>query len=153
VDALPTQTTAGDIGGYLDHLKVGSRQDLPRREANGVAKVLIALFFALFISLTARANPLPSRDPRIIVPLLQTWHEHDGFSRLTLLLGQPDLDIGSSIHIWVFRLNDGTSIYANAAQRDRMISISRSAPGGLAQKLYQPIAHDLDRPQPSSAPF
>lgn len=118
-----------------------------------VTKLLSVLLLALVCPLAARADTLPSRDPRAVVPLLQAWHEHDGYGRLTSILGKPDMDIGNGIHIWVFRLDDGTSIYANAAQRDRLIGISRSAPGGLAQKLYQPIAHDLDRPQPSSAPF
>lgn len=139
--------------GYRLSAYVAPRQGVHRGETDDVAKVLIALLVALLPSVAAQADPLPSRDPHVVVPLLRAWHEHDGYDQLTHILGKPDMDIGSGIFIWVFRLKDGTSVYANAAQRDRMISISRSAPGGLAQKLYQPIAHDLDRPQPASAPF
>jgi hypothetical protein len=33
------------------------------------------------------------------------------FSRMQLLFGKPDNDIGSGIHIYVYDLNDGTKIY------------------------------------------
>ena len=140
----PTPATGGPLP--LD-------KPFPAAKLSGVTKLLSVLVLALFVSDAARADSLPSRDPQVVVPLLRAWHEHDGYARLTHILGRPDSDIGSGIFIWVFRLNDGTSVYASAAQRDRLISINRRAPGGLAQKLYQPIAHDLDRSQPSSAPF
>jgi hypothetical protein len=117
------------------------------------ASILGALLLSVLLPVAARADTLPSRDPQVVVPLLQGWHEHDGYARLTQILGKPDADVGSGLYIWVFRLQDGSSIYVHAGQYDRLMGISRSKPGGLAQKLYTPMGHDLDHPVPASAPF
>jgi hypothetical protein len=117
------------------------------------ASILGALLLSVLFSLHSRAGTFPSRDPQVVVPLLQAWHEHDGYRRLTQVLGRPDGDVGSGLYIWTFRLTDGTTVYASAGQLNRMMGISRSAPGGLKQTLYTPMAHDLDHPVPASAPF
>jgi hypothetical protein len=113
----------------------------------------------VFLALTAlpfliHAAPLPSRDPQVVVPMLRAWHEHGSFARLERILGKPDVDIGSAFSITLFRLADGTSIYVKATpSRNRIYTISRRAPGGLAQTLYEPLDGDLDKPEPASAPF
>ncbi len=120
----------------------------------GVMKLLATLLLGLVFSLAARANPLPSRDARVVVPLLRGWHEHGSFARLEHILGRPDAETISGFALTEFRLTDGTSIFVHATpSHNRVYTITRSAPGGLAQTLYEPLAGDLDRPQPASAPF
>jgi hypothetical protein len=118
-----------------------------------VKKAILLLAF-VFAASSARATTLPSRDPRVVVPLLQAFHEHEGFGRILRILGAPDGDIGSAYSITIFRLRDGTSVYVKATpSRNRIFYITRSAPGSLAQTLYEPLDRDLRHPVPSSAPF
>jgi hypothetical protein len=118
-----------------------------------VLKVL-AVVLALCFPLSAHAGSLPSRDPRAVVPLLEAWHEHGSFAHLERILGRPDGEAIAGFSITEFKLNDGTSIWVRSTpSHNRIYAITRSAPGGLAQTLYEPLARDLDWPQPSSAPF
>ena len=115
--------------------------------------VLIALTWVLAIA-GARAESLPSRDPQVVVPLLRAFHEHEGFGRVMGILGRPEEEAISGYSITVFRLEDGTSVYVKATpSHNRIFCISRSAPGGLAEMLYDPLTRDLRQPVPSSAPF
>ncbi len=119
-----------------------------------MTKILPILLLALALPLAARADFLPSRDPQVVVPLLRTWHEHGSFARLEHILGRPDAETISGFSLTEFRLADGTSIYVHATpSRNRIYNISRSAPGSLAQTLYEPLDGDLDHPLPASAPF
>ena len=118
-----------------------------------VKRALLPLALGL-ATLSVRADPLPSRDPQVVVPLLQAFHEHESFGRLLHILGRPEAQTISGYSITVFRLNDGTSVYVKASpSRNRIFDITRSAPGSLVQTLYEPLDRDLDHPMPSSAPF
>jgi len=120
----------------------------------GVMKPFAILLFVLLIPLAARADALPSRDPQVVVPLLQTWHEHGSFASIERILGKPDDETISGFSITTFRLKDGTSVYVKATpSHNRVFGISRSAPGALAETVYEPLEGDLDHPVPSSAPF
>jgi hypothetical protein len=117
-----------------------------------MSKLLLLLVLAL--PLAARADSLPSRDPQVVLPLLERWHEHKGFFQLEHILGRADRQSISGFAISVFDLTDGTSVYvASTPSHNRIFTIRRSAPGGLAQTLYEPLPGDLDRPLPASAPY
>ncbi len=119
-----------------------------------MTKLPAAFLLTLVFSVAVRADSLPSRDPQVVVPLLQAWHEHGSFARLEQILGRPDAETISGFSLDAFRLSDGTSVYVHATpSHNRVYTITRSAPGGLAETLYGPLAGDLDRPQPASAPF
>jgi hypothetical protein len=119
-----------------------------------VQRLLFSLLLGLLLPLAARADALPSRDPRVVVPMLQAWHEHGSFARIVSLLGAPDEETISGFSITTFHLKDGTSVYVKATpSHNRIFGISRSAPGVLAESLYEPLGGDLDHPAPSSAPF
>jgi hypothetical protein len=112
------------------------------------------LCFALLLPLAARSATLPSRDPQVVLPLLARWHEHKGFFQLEHILGRADSETISGFAITVFNLSDGTSIYVSSTpSHNRIFTIRRSAPGGLAETLYEPLRNDLDQPQPTSAPY
>jgi hypothetical protein len=118
------------------------------------ASILGALLLSVLFPLHSRAGTLPSRDPQVIVPLLRAWHEHGSFARLEQILGAPDDESISGFSIATFRLKDGTSIYVKATpSHNRIFGISRSAPGVLAENLYEPLDGDLDHPLTTSAPF
>ena len=50
------------------------------------------------------ADAAPSRDPQVVLPLLQSWHEHGSFARLETMLGKPDSDTISGFSITEFKL-------------------------------------------------
>ena len=119
-----------------------------------MVRVLLSILAAFSLPFAAQAAALPSRDPQVVVPLLQAWREHGSFLRLEHILGRPDREVVSGMAVSVFDLRDGTSIYVKSTpSHNRIYTISRSAPGRLIETLYEPLAGDLDRPQPASAPF
>jgi hypothetical protein len=118
------------------------------------AGLLLLLGTLTLLPLAARADTLPSRDPHVVVPLLQAFHEHGSFARLKQILGAPDREELSGFSITVFRLTDGSSVYVKATPRhNRIYDISSRAPGVLAWTLYSPMVPDLDHPIPASAPY
>jgi hypothetical protein len=119
-----------------------------------VMKPFAVLFFVLLVPLAVRADALPSRDPGVVVPMLQAWHEHGSFASIERILGKPDEETISGFSITTFHLKDGTSVYVKATpSHNRIFGISRSAPGALVETLYEPLGGDLDHPVPGSAPF
>jgi hypothetical protein len=117
-------------------------------------KTCFLLLLGVFLPLAARADALSSRDPGVVLPKLQGWHEHGSFASIERILGKPDEETISGFSITTFRLKDGTSVYVKATpSHNRILGISRSAPGALAETLYEPLEGDLDHPAPSSAPF
>jgi hypothetical protein len=119
-----------------------------------MTKLLPVLLFALLAPLAAQGASLPSRDPQVVLPLLERWHEHKGFFQLEHILGRADRETISGFAITIFDLTDGTSIYVSSTpSHNRIFTIRRSAPGGLAETLYEPLRTDLDDPQPTSAPY
>jgi hypothetical protein len=118
-----------------------------------VKTVLLLVTLALATS-HASANPLPSRDPQVVIPLLQAFHEHEGFGRIEQILGSPDSNAVSGFSITTFQLSDGTSVFIQATpSHNRIYTITYRAPGSLAETLYDPRNRDLRHPLPSSAPF
>jgi hypothetical protein len=116
-------------------------------------KAVRLLAFALAVS-SVHASPLPSRDPQVVVPMLAAFHEHEGFGHVVRILGRPETETISGFSLSIFHLEDGSSVYVKASpSRNRIFEITRSAPGSLAQTLYDPLYHDLRHPVPASAPF
>jgi hypothetical protein len=101
----------------------------------------------------APAATLPSRDAAVVIPLLQHAAPDGGLARVETILGAPDASFVSGFRIYVFHLNDSTSLYVSSPDRHRVFGIRRSAPGSDAETLYEPLGADLMRPPPRSAPF
>jgi hypothetical protein len=51
---------------------------------------MLILFLAFLAPLVASAATIPSRDPQVVLPLLERWHEHKGFFQLEHILGRAD---------------------------------------------------------------
>jgi hypothetical protein len=123
-------------------------------KVRAVMKRFAILLIGLLLPLAVHADTLPSRDPGVVVPQLQAWHEHGSFASIVRILGKPDGEVISGFSITTFHLKDGTSIYVRSApSHNRVFGISRSAPGALAETLYEPLDGDLDHPLAASAPF
>jgi len=117
-------------------------------------KPFAVLLVGLLLPLAARADTLPSREPGVVLPKLEAWHEHGSFASLERILGRPDAEVISGFSVTTFRLKDGTSVYVEATpSHNRIFGINRSAPGVLAETIYEPLDGDLDHPLTTSAPF
>jgi hypothetical protein len=110
----------------------------------------VLLLGTLFFS-TARATELPSRDPGVVVPLLV--HGPRNLAGIERILGRPDSSFISGFRIYVFHLEDATSVYVASPDQRRVFGIRRSVLGAEAVTLYEPLGDDLMRPAPTSAPF
>jgi hypothetical protein len=53
---------------------------------------------------------LPSRDPGVVVPLLRVVPRQDAYPRVQEILGQPDMDVGSAFHVYLYTLSDQSQI-------------------------------------------
>jgi hypothetical protein len=97
------------------------------------------------------AAELPSRNPGVVVPLL--IHAPRNLAGIERILGRPDSSFLSGFRIYVFHLEDSTSVYVASPDQRRVFGIHRSALGAEAVTLYEPLGDDLMRPAPTSASF
>jgi hypothetical protein len=72
---------------------------------------------------------LPSRKAIIVLPLLKRFSSKDTYSKIETILGKPDVDIGSGIYIYVFRLDDSTSVTVGTPDRISVFGIKRAGYG------------------------
>lgn len=95
------------------------------------AVLLIALAAFLFTGFVRAGNApkLPSRKATVVLPLLKQFSQKDTYPKIEEILGKPDMDIGSGIYIYVFRLDDSTSITVGTADRNSVFGISRTGHG------------------------
>jgi hypothetical protein len=114
---------------------------------------ILCLVTLLFAPTSLRADGLPSRDPRRVLPLLAGLSDGGSLRTIAAILGKPDSAFVSGFSIYTFRLDDSTILYVTTPDRHRVFGIRRRAPGGNAQTLYEPLPHLLKHPLPGSAPF
>jgi len=99
----------------------------------------------------------PDRDAATVMPRIRKAIDvGPTFESLSGILGEPDLDIGSGIHIFVYRLSDGTGIrvgtpdknavsYVYQADNRLFPSEAGQAPGG--QQPFDEVLW-VERPKP-----
>jgi hypothetical protein len=118
-------------------------------------RTLVPFLLAVLFSpgLLRAGDILPSRDPRVVIPLLAQTSGHESVHDIECILGRPDDSFVSGFHIYVFRLDDATSVYVASPDRHRVFSLRRSVPGDNAVTLDEPLGDDLDHRVPTSAPF
>ena len=117
--------------------------------------VLLLLAALLSPSLScAHDAALPSRDPKVVLPLLKKFNEHSGNRRVVEILGKPDDDLVSGFSIRVYRLTDSTSIYVKStSDHGRIMGISRTGTAKTSRMIYEPLIQDEMTPPVASAPF
>lgn len=64
------------------------------------------------------APRLPSRDPVVVVPLLQSFTAGKAYKDVVAILGKADLDVGGASPSATFRLSDGSSIHVATRNPD-----------------------------------
>jgi hypothetical protein len=99
----------------------------------------------------AARSQLAARMERLAgAPLPPTARKESVFTKLTAATtfkemlgwaGAPDADIGSGIHIYVYRLDDGSEVWVGTPGGDRII-YARQMKGGQLQQdlLHQPVS-------------
>jgi hypothetical protein len=65
----------------------------------------------------------------VVLPLLKQFTKEDSFAEIQKMLGKPDLDIGSGIFVYVFRLDDSSSVTVGTADRKSVFYIERTGHG------------------------
>jgi hypothetical protein len=75
------------------------------------------------------AGSLPSRKADVDLPLLKQFSSKDNYSKIEQILGKPDKDIGSGVYIFIYLLDDSTSISVSTPDRNTVFGISRFGPG------------------------
>jgi hypothetical protein len=120
-----------------------------------MARTLVLSLLAILLSfgLLQAEGTLPSRDPRVVIPLLSQTPARQSLHDIERILGRPNESFVSGFHLYVFRLDDATSVYVASPDRHRVFSLRRSVPGAIAMTLYEPLGEDLVHPLPTSAPF
>lgn len=84
--------------------------------------VVFALSFSSSLILAKRTD-LPSRKASLILPILQKVSEKEKYSKVEKILGKPDSDIGSGIHIYSFTLNDNTHVIVGTPDKNEVLYI------------------------------
>ena len=88
----------------------------------------------------------PDRDAAtVMLRIRKAIEAGPTFERLSDILGEPDMDIGSGIHIFVYRLSDGTGIAVGTPDRKKVMYIEH------AGKRLFPVAPPA-QPQPAAPP-
>ena len=75
--------------------------------------LIFVLAGALLLPVLAHASDassLPSRKAAVVLPLLKKISKEDTYSKIEKILGISDMDIGSGMYVYVFRLDDSTSV-------------------------------------------
>jgi hypothetical protein len=86
------------------------------------------LLFPAFVHATD-ASSLPSRKAAVVLPLLQKISSKDDYPKIEQILGKPDMDIGSGIYVYVFRLDDSTSVMVGTSDPKSVFYIHRTGHG------------------------
>jgi hypothetical protein len=90
---------------------------------------LLILLSAFLISSLGRATDtaaLPSRKAAVVLPLLKQFSKREGYPKIEKILGKPDMDIGSGLFIYVFRLDDFTTVSVSSPDGKSVFSIRRA---------------------------
>ena len=90
-----------------------------------LAGVVLCLVYAH----AADVSSLPSRKADVVLPLLKQFSKEDTYSKIEKILGNPDMDIGSGIYVYVFRLDDSTSVMVGTSDHKSVFYIHRTGQG------------------------
>ncbi len=73
----------------------------------------------------ALAETKPSRDAAKVMPKIEKLTTQSEFRDVTAILGEPDRDVGSGIHVYLFRLSDGTELRVGTPDDKDIMYIDR----------------------------
>jgi len=74
-----------------------------------------AIAFSLMLIAACKKDNIPNRDS--LEYFKANLHEDMAYSALTNTFGEPSADKGSGIHIYVYKLNDGSEIWIGFADK------------------------------------
>ena len=72
------------------------------------------------------------RDAETVLPLLRKFKPELGMEYITSVLGEPDVDVGSAVHAFVYPLTDGNAVVVHAyANRHHTPDSGEYKPGSV----------------------
>jgi hypothetical protein len=96
---------------------------------------------AFVLEMGSDFGPIPLESRKVIPELTKALHTTPTFDELSRILGEPHLDIGSGIHVYVYTLDKGTSLTVGTADKKTVLYVDR---GG--ERLYQKKAEQVVPP-------
>ena len=96
---------------------------------------------AFVLEMGSDFGPIPLDSRKVIPELTKALHTTPTFGELSRILGEPHLDIGSGIHVYVYTLDKGTSLTVGTADKKTVLYVDR---GG--ERLYQKKAEQVVPP-------
>jgi len=101
--------------------------------------------FVLGMGRDVEAIPL---DARMVLPkLTEALAKNPSFDELVRILGEPRMDIGSGIHVFVYALDQGPSITVGTPDKKKILYVDRGE-----SRLYPTKAEQAGTGQPATRP-
>lgn len=87
----------------------------------------------------ARAEPFGQDAPETcsVQALRRIKRKKMSMKQVVKLCGEPQRDIGSGIHIYVYELADGSAVWVGTPDRKRIIYVTHVLPGGERRGLFR----------------
>jgi len=102
-----------------------------------VTRIILSLLLSVSLIQQSHAEELnnPSRHAQSVLPQLQKFDPAVGFPQIERILGKPYKDVGSGIYIFIYNLDDSTTITVGAVLPKEVFYIRRSGKGLDAEQL------------------
>ena len=100
--------------------------------------ILCVAALALSSTTQARAETIGKATPKTCsAKALRRIKSKMSMKRIIKLCGEPEKDIGSGIHIYVYELEDGSSVWVGTPDRKRIIYVTHVLPDGEKRVIIQ----------------
>src|SRR5438067_6794354 len=107
--------------------------------ASHMKRILLMLTFCLTIECRSTEQALAQRTPPT-ARTIEVFHRikrQMSMKQVIDICGVPDEDIGSGIHIYVYKLADGSLLRIGTPDKKRLIYVAHVLPNGEARSIIQ----------------
>ena len=102
-------------------------------------RILLMLTFCITIECVSTEQALAQQIPPT-ARTIEVFHRikpHMSMKQVIDICGVPDEDIGSGIHIYVYKLADGSLVRIGTPDKKRLIYVAHVLPNGEARSIIQ----------------
>ena len=106
---------------------------------SNIKRILLILTFCLAIECLSTEQALAQRIPPT-ARTIEVFHRikpQMSMKQVIDICGVPDEDIGSGIHIYVYKLSDGSLVRIGTPDKKRLIYVAHVSPNGEARSIIQ----------------
>jgi len=107
-------------------------------------KILIPTIIAAGLITSMAAAEKPDRNAETVMPKIEALNAESNYQEVTSILGKPDSDTGSGIHIYTFELSDGSALRVGTPDDKHISYIDRITTERL---LPRKVARDAIKPR------